>query len=131
MGDDDGDGSGGRAVESGEQVDDEETTDAGEADAEEAEEDGDSFTTDFEGLADPDGFGRPYPNAQYPGLLPFLGNPSRSYSGEGPVPPHAPPIRHTSPDDTICLSSPHPDQPNVCDGLGQTRQPPPLPPEDP
>src|SRR3546814_11999742 len=98
MGDDDGDGSGERAVESGEQVDDEETTDAGEADAEEEEEDGDSFTTDFEGLADPDGFGRPYPNAKYPGLLTFRGNPSRSYYGAGPGPTTAPtrtePRRH-------------------------------------
>src|SRR3546814_3225941 len=107
MGDDDGDGSGERAVESGEQVDDEETTDAGEADAEEEEEDGDSFTTDFEGLADPDGFGRPYPNAKYPGMLTFRGNPSRSYYGEGPVPTNDPTIRHKFTAEPKFRSSPH------------------------
>jgi outer membrane protein assembly factor BamB len=40
----------------------------------------------FEGWVDPASVGRPYYGATIPGLLTFRGNPTRTYSGQGPMP---------------------------------------------
>lgn len=81
------------------------------------------FETDFEGLADPAGFGQPYPNAEYEGLLTFRGNPSRSYYGTGPVPTTTPSIVHRFPDEPMCRSSLNLGETKVWCGMGWTGQP--------
>ncbi len=40
----------------------------------------------YEGWVDPASAGRPYYGATIPGLLTFRGNPTRTYSGQGPMP---------------------------------------------
>lgn len=80
------------------------------------------FETDFDGLADPAGFTKPYPNATVRGLLTFRGNPSRSYYGLGPV-PNAPQILHRFPDEPMCRSSSNLGTTKVWCGMGWTGQP--------
>lgn len=81
------------------------------------------FETDFEGLADPAGFGQPYPNAAHEGLLTFRGNPSRSYYGEGPVPRTTPAVVHRFPDEPMCRTSLNLGETKVWCGMGWTGQP--------
>jgi outer membrane protein assembly factor BamB len=73
-------------------------------------------------LADPKGFGKPYPDAQMEGILTFRGNPSRSYYGQGPVPAD-PKILHTFPDEPMCRQSENLGQVKVWCGMGWTGQP--------
>ena len=40
----------------------------------------------FQGWVDPASVGQPYSGATVPGMLTFRGNPTRTYSGQGPVP---------------------------------------------
>lgn len=83
---------------------------------------GEYFWTDADVLADPAGFGRPYPNAQVEGLLTFRGNPSRSYYGVGPVPDH--PVRlHRFPSEPMCRRSVNLGETKVWCGMGWTGQP--------
>jgi len=81
------------------------------------------WATDFEGLADPEGFGRPYPNAAVEGLLTFRGNPSRSYYGSGPVPRTAPQELYRFPDAPMCRESNNLGETKVWCGMGWTGQP--------
>jgi outer membrane protein assembly factor BamB len=84
---------------------------------------GQLFETDYEGLADPAGFLRPYPNATVEGLLTFRGNPSRSYYGAGPVPRTAPQIVHTFPEEPMCRQSVNLGETKTWCGMGWTGQP--------
>ena len=96
--------------------------DGGGDDGDQAEADPGVFETDFDGLADPAGFTKPYPNATVRGLLTFRGNPSRSYYGLGPV-PSAPQILHRFPDEPMCRSSMNLGTTKVWCGMGWTGQP--------
>jgi hypothetical protein len=89
----------------------------------EPEPEGELFSTDFDGWADPDGFGRPYPNAAIEGLLTFRGNPSRSYYGAGPVPREQQEILEQFPDEPMCRSSSNLGETKVWCGMGWTGQP--------
>ena len=89
---------------------------------EQAETDPGVFETDYDGLADPAGFTKPYPNATVRGLLTFRGNPSRSYYGIGPV-PSAPQILHRFPEEPMCRSSANLGTTKVWCGMGWTGQP--------
>ena len=84
---------------------------------------GERWATDYEGLADPAGFLRPYPNAAVEGLLTFRGNPSRSYYGTGPVPRTAPEVLHRFPDEPMCRESVNLGETKVWCGMGWTGQP--------
>jgi outer membrane protein assembly factor BamB len=81
----------------------------------------------FEGrtdvLADPAGFGRPYPNATLEGILTFRGNPSRSYYGKGPVPHTTPVVLHRFPQEPMCRQSKNLGTTKVWCGMGWTGQP--------
>ncbi len=79
------------------------------------------FRTTFAGLADPSGFGRPYPNAKVRGLLTFRGNPSRSYYGSGPLPTR-PVERYRFPEAAMCRSSSNLGRTKVWCGMGWTGQ---------
>jgi len=119
-------GAGGSATDAREQREGDGDDDAGGEDVgggEGEEQPEGAFVTDFEGLADPAGFGRPYPNARYPGLLTFRGNPSRSYYGEGPVPTTAPQILDRFPDAPMCRESLNLGETKVWCGMGWTGQP--------
>jgi outer membrane protein assembly factor BamB len=74
-------------------------------------------------LADPKGFGKPYPNADLEGLLTFRGNPSRSYYGKGPVPHDKPVVLHRFPDEPMCRQSSNLGTTKVWCGMGWTGQP--------
>jgi outer membrane protein assembly factor BamB len=80
------------------------------------------FRTDYEGLADPAGFGRPYPNAEIEGLLTFRGNPSRSYYGAGSVSKTTPSVVHRFPDEPMCRESLNLGTTKVWCGMGWTGQ---------
>ena len=83
---------------------------------------GEFFWTDADVLADPEGFGQPYPDAEVEGLLTFRGNPSRSYYGVGPVP--ATPVRvHRFPAEPMCRESANLGVVKVWCGMGWTGQP--------
>jgi hypothetical protein len=84
---------------------------------------GEFFETDYDGLADPAGFMKPYPNATIEGLLTFRGNPSRSYYGAGPVPRTAPEVLHRFPDEPMCKESRNLGETKVWCGMGWTGQP--------
>jgi outer membrane protein assembly factor BamB len=84
---------------------------------------GEFFRTDYDGLADPAGFRKPYPNATVEGLLTFRGNPSRSYYGVGPVPMTAPAILRKFPDEPMCRESTDLGVTKVWCGMGWTGQP--------
>ncbi|MDP1818358.1 MAG: PQQ-binding-like beta-propeller repeat protein [Acidimicrobiales bacterium] len=73
-------------------------------------------------LADPTGFGQPYPNAEVEGLLTFRGNPSRSYYGVGPV-PRTPTVLTRFPREPMCRESENLGTTKVWCGLGWTGQP--------
>lgn len=121
LGGDDGGGPGERASagdDDGDQGDD-----GGVDDVEDEPEDPGFFETDYEGLADPAGFGRPYPNAENEGLLTFRGNPSRSYYGQGPVPRTTPAELYRFPDKAMCRSSLNLGETKVWCGMGWTGQP--------
>ncbi|MEQ1787354.1 MAG: PQQ-binding-like beta-propeller repeat protein [Acidimicrobiales bacterium] len=81
------------------------------------------FRTDFDGLADPDGYTKPYPNATVAGLLTFRGNPSRSYYGLGPVPTTTPAVLHQFPDEPMCRQSTDLGTTKTWCGMGWTGQP--------
>jgi outer membrane protein assembly factor BamB len=83
---------------------------------------GQYFRTTAKVLADPAGFGKPYPNAKVEGLLTFRGNPSRSYYGVGPV-PATPKVLHRFPDTPMCKSSENLGTTTVWCGMGWTGQP--------
>ena len=87
------------------------------------EPEGEFFRTDYEGLADPAGFRKPYPNATVEGLLTFRGNPSRSYYGVGPVPKTTPGIVRQFPDEPMCRESTDLGVTKVWCGMGWTGQP--------
>ena len=78
--------------------------------------------TDYEGLADPAGFGRPYPTAEIEGLLTFRGNPSRSYYGAGSVSKTTPSVVHRFPDEPMCRESLNLGTTKVWCGMGWTGQ---------
>jgi outer membrane protein assembly factor BamB len=99
------------------------TSDDGGEDAGEDQPEGEFFETDYEGLADPAGFTKPYPNATIEGLLTFRGNPSRSYYGSGPVPRTAPEVLHRFPDEPMCKESTNLGTTKVWCGMGWTGQP--------
>lgn len=84
---------------------------------------GEFFRTDYKGLADPAGFGKPYPNAAIEGLLTFRGNPSRSYYGAGPVTRTAPQVLLRFPDEPMCRESLNLGVRKVWCGMGWTGQP--------
>ena len=84
---------------------------------------GERFHTDFEGLSDPAGFTKPYPNAAVEGILTFRGNPSRSYYGAGPVSRVAPQVLHRFPDEPMCRTSSNLGTTKVWCGMGWTGQP--------
>ena len=84
---------------------------------------GEFFRTDFDGLADPAGFRKPYPNATVEGLLTFRGNPSRSYYGVGPGAETAPAIVRQFPDEPMCKESTDLGVTKVWCGMGWTGQP--------
>jgi outer membrane protein assembly factor BamB len=84
---------------------------------------GEFFRTDYDGLADPAGFGLPYPNAEVEGLLTFRGNPSRSYYGAGTVPRTTPTVVHRFPDEPMCRESSNLGTTKVWCGMGWTGQP--------
>lgn len=92
-------------------------------DREDEPPDGELFETDHDGLADPAGFTRPYPNATVRGLLTFRGNPSRSYYGVGPVPMQAPTVLHRFPDEPMCRQSTDLGTTKTWCGMGWTGQP--------
>jgi outer membrane protein assembly factor BamB len=112
---------------SGEQPSDGGDTDGGdrsdEGDDEPEQPDGERWATDYEGFADPDGFGRPWPNAELEGLLTFRGNPSRSYYGAGPVPRTTPQELYRFPDAPMCRESLNLGETKVWCGMGWTGQP--------
>ncbi len=116
-----GDDSGGDGDDSGGDGDDGSATSAPDGDTRGA--DAERFRTKYEGLADPKGFGRPYPNADVVGLLTFRGNPSRSYYGAGPVPRTTPQILYRFPDEPMCRSSVNLGETKVWCGMGWTGQP--------
>jgi outer membrane protein assembly factor BamB len=100
------------------------TEDGSDGDGEEPEQPkGEFFRTDHDGLADPAGFGKPYPNATVEGLLTFRGNPSRSYYGVGPVPRAAPRVRYQFPEAPMCRESRDLGVTKVWCGMGWTGQP--------
>jgi hypothetical protein len=119
----DGDGSRSRSEAGGDEGDAGDGDDGGDGGEEPEPPEGELFRTDFEGLADPAGFGRPYPNATVEGLLTFRGNPSRSYYGVGPVPTVAPRIVRTFPDVPMCSESTDLGVTKVWCGMGWTGQP--------
>lgn len=122
--DDAGDGDGSAASASQRRDGSSTTGEDVDAEPEEPEEpDGERFRTDYAGLADPAGFGRPYPNATVEGLLTFRGNPSRSYYGVGPVPRTTPRIVRTFPDAPMCRESTDLGVVKVWCGMGWTGQP--------
>ena len=82
-----------------------------------------TFRTTYEGLADPAGFTRPYPNAKVEGLLTFRGNPSRSYYGTGPVPKTVPTVLRRFPDAPMCRTSVNLGETKMWCGMGWTGQP--------
>jgi hypothetical protein len=84
---------------------------------------GEYFQTDFDGLSDPGGFQKPYPNATVEGLLTFRGNPTRSYYGVGPVPRTAPAVRFQFPEAPMCRQSVNLGETKVWCGMGWTGQP--------
>lgn len=84
---------------------------------------GEYFVGKADLLADPSGFGKPYPNAELEGLLTFRGNPSRSYYGMGPVPRSAPAVLHRFPDEPMCRQSTNLGATKVWCGMGWTGQP--------
>ncbi|MDQ2650123.1 MAG: PQQ-binding-like beta-propeller repeat protein [Actinomycetota bacterium] len=84
---------------------------------------GEYFTTERKVLADPAGFGKPYPNAELEGILTFRGNPSRSYYGMGPVPRTLPTVLHRFPDQPMCRESRNLGTTKVWCGMGWTGQP--------
>ena len=86
------------------------------------EPEGEFFRTDYDGLADPAGYTKPYPNATVEGLLTFRGNPSRSYYGVGPV-PEAPTILRQFPDTPMCRESTDLGVTKTWCGMGWTGQP--------
>ena len=83
---------------------------------------GEFFRTKATVLADPAGFGKPYPNAKVEGLLTFRGNPSRSYYGVGPV-PATPKVLRRFPDAPMCKQSVNLGTTKVWCGMGWTGQP--------
>lgn len=91
-------------------------------DGDREEPEGERFRTDFAGLADPEGFGRPYPNAEVEGLLTFRGNPSRSYYGAGAVPRTTPDVLLRFPDEPMCRESFNLGETKVWCGMGWTGQ---------
>ena len=101
------------------------TSTRGADDGEEApdEPEGELFHTDFAGWADPEGFGKPFPNATVEGLLTFRGNPSRSYYGAGPVTRTMPQVLHRFPDEPMCRESHNLGETKVWCGMGWTGQP--------
>jgi outer membrane protein assembly factor BamB len=100
------------------------TEDGGEVgEGEPDEPEGEVFRTDFEGWADPAGFGRPYPNAAVEGVLTFRGNPSRSYYGAGPVPRSTPQVLFRFPDEPMCRESLNLGERKVWCGMVWTGQP--------
>jgi outer membrane protein assembly factor BamB len=107
----------------GDGSDDEPQDEEGEEGDEPEQPEGERFVTDYEGLADPAGFGQPYPNAEYEGLLTFRGNPSRSYYGAGPVPTTVPAVLHRFPDEPMCRQSLNLGETKVWCGMGWTGQP--------
>jgi hypothetical protein len=118
--DDGGGGSAGRGGGDGSST----TDDDGDGEGEEPEEpEGELFRTDHRGLADPAGFGKPYPNATVEGLLTFRGNPSRSYYGVGPVPRTTPTVKYQFPDQPMCKESTDLGTTKVWCGMGWTGQP--------
>ncbi len=100
-----------------------EGNDDGGQDPGEEQPEGEFFRTDYDGLADPAGFLKPYPNASVEGLLTFRGNPSRSYYGAGPVPRTAPKVLHRFPDEPMCRESRNLGETKVWCGMGWTGQP--------
>jgi outer membrane protein assembly factor BamB len=84
---------------------------------------GQYFRTKADVLADPKGFGKPYPNATFEGILTFRGNPSRSYYGKGPVPDTTPVVLTTFPKEPMCRSSTNLGTTKVWCGMGWTGQP--------
>jgi outer membrane protein assembly factor BamB len=84
---------------------------------------GEYFKGSTKVLADPKGFGKPYPNAELEGLLTFRGNPSRSYYGKGPVPHTKPVVLHRFPDEPMCKESSNLGTTKVWCGMGWTGQP--------
>ena len=92
-------------------------------DGEPEQPEGEFFRTDYDGLADPEGFRKPYPNAELEGLLTFRGNPSRSYYGVGPVPRTTPTVVYRFPDEPMCRSSHDLGVTKVWCGMGWTGQP--------
>jgi outer membrane protein assembly factor BamB len=84
---------------------------------------GEFFRTDATVLADPEGFGQPYPNAEIEGILTFRGNPSRSYYGAGSVPDTSPTVLHRFPDEPMCKRSSNLGVTKVWCGMGWTGQP--------
>lgn len=112
-----------RAAGSAQGTDGEAGEDGDEPDEEEGPPADRVFATDYDGLADPAGFGLPYPNAEVQGLLTFRGNPSRSYYGAGPV-PSAPQVAYKFPSDApMCRRSVNLGQTKVWCGMGWTGQP--------
>ena len=109
--------------------DDTATPDGSEGDGGDAEvatddqPEGEFFRSDFEGLADPAGFTKPYPNAAVEGVLTFRGNPSRSYYGAGPVSRTAPQVLHRFPDEPMCRESSNLGTTKIWCGMGWTGQP--------
>lgn len=83
---------------------------------------GEYFRTSAKVLADPRGFGKPYPNAAIEGILTFRGNPSRSYYGKGPV-PRAPKVLHKFPEQPMCRRSENLGESKIWCGMGWTGQP--------
>jgi outer membrane protein assembly factor BamB len=115
--------SSGRDSESSNNSDDDgDDSAANSEDPQDEQPDGAFFRTDYEGLADPAGFTKPYPNAKLEGLLTFRGNPSRTYYGKGPV-PRNPQVLHRFPDEPMCKSSSNLGTTKVWCGMGWTGQP--------
>ena len=83
---------------------------------------GEFFRSTADVLADPAGFGLPYPDAEVEGLLTFRGNPSRSYYGVGPV-PQAPTKLLRFPSEPMCRESENLGEVKVWCGMGWTGQP--------
>ena len=83
---------------------------------------GEFFETTAKVLADPKGFGKPYPNADVEGILTFRGNPSRSYYGKGPV-PVAPTVLRKFPSAPMCRRSENLGETKIWCGMGWTGQP--------
>jgi outer membrane protein assembly factor BamB len=97
--------------------------DADDGDGEGDQPEGEYFRTDHDGLADPEGYTRPYPNAALEGLLTFRGNPSRTYYGAGSVPRTTPSVVYRFPDEPMCRESNNLGETKVWCGMGWTGQP--------